>query len=269
MFFGVLAEPGESGAVVNCEGGNRAQSETAIRGKIDEITKYLIGRASRCNPAASLTARHVAENASYARKVHTDLPYLGGRIDDELWREWVLPYRVLDEDVSLWRKDFHERMQPVIAGTTTVAEAAEAIHDWLLAPGADGARVRFSLRGPNEARRRTPFQVLKAGVGGCGEICMVYVYLLRAVGIPARHCCVGHHTSIDDGHFYVAVGITRPRGRGRSRRPSTNTGRAATRASPETFSSAGIPGRSAVSHARDQTGRPDAAQALLRTGDVG
>jgi len=34
----------------------------------------------------------------------------------------VLPHRVLDEDLDLWRKDLHERMQPVVAGKKSARE---------------------------------------------------------------------------------------------------------------------------------------------------
>jgi hypothetical protein len=217
LFLGILtfsmlltpvlpAATGPSGdlrAALERAGGNRAELEAALLEMKGTDTKYLILHASQYD-LVNLTARQIVENVTYARKVHDEaLPYLGEKLDDNLWRDWVLPHRVMDEDLCLWRKEFYERMQPVIAGKATTAEVAEAIHDWLLVPGETEPQLEFDARPlESEPRLKTPVQMLRAGKGRCGELCMVYVYLLRSVGIPARHCSVGFYTSRDDGHLY-------------------------------------------------------------------
>lgn len=118
-----------------------------------------------------------------------------------MWNEWVLPHRVLEEDLCLWRKDFYERMQPVIAGKTTTAEVAEAIRYWLWGNGGVGQkRVKF---GPAENRQRTPVQALNGGTAACGELAALHVSFLRSVGIPARHCSSGFEQGKDNWHFYT------------------------------------------------------------------
>jgi transglutaminase-like putative cysteine protease len=112
----------------------------------------------------------------------------------------VLPHRVLEEDLSLWRKDIYERMQPVIAGKTSVWEAVMAIHAWLML-GEDG-KVPRTVLGPSEDRCKTPLQVMRIGSGGCGDLNMMMVYLLRAVGIPARHCLMCWRYAADQLHYY-------------------------------------------------------------------
>jgi hypothetical protein len=109
----------------------------------------------------NLTTEQIIENVTYARKVHEALPYLGEKLDEELWRDWVLPHRVLEEDLSLWRKDLYERMQPVIAGKKSTWEAMAAIHAWWMI-GQDGKPPRAVL-GPSEDRCKTPLQVMRIG----------------------------------------------------------------------------------------------------------
>lgn len=181
-------------------GGNRNELKTALREVNGKDAEYLIAHASQYD-LVNLTSQQIIENVTYARKVHAALPYLGGKLEYELWRDWVLPHRVLEEDVSLWRKDFYERMQPVIAGKTTTAEAAEAIRYWLWGSGGKGQkRVSF---GPAENRQRTPSQSLNGGTAACGELAALHVSFLRAVGIPARHCCGGWEQGKEVWHFYA------------------------------------------------------------------
>ena len=183
-------------------GENRGELETALRKVPSLDTNYLLTHTSQYD-LVNLTAEQIVENVTYARKVRVSLPYPGNKLDDAMWRDWVLPHRVLDEDLSLCRKDFHERMQPIIAGKTKCADVAEAIHDWLLVPREQEPQLRFVYgAGDGEVRQMTPAQLLKNRKGACDELCMIYVYLLRAVGIPARHCSLGYYTSRDDGHLY-------------------------------------------------------------------
>ncbi|TAG10285.1 MAG: hypothetical protein EAZ42_04315 [Verrucomicrobia bacterium] len=108
-------------------GENRSELENALTKFRSEDTNDLIAHASQYD-LVNLTAEQIVENVMYARKVHTALPYLGEKKDDELWREWVLPHRVLDEDLELCRGEFYDQMQPVVHGKKTTKEVATAIH---------------------------------------------------------------------------------------------------------------------------------------------
>ena len=96
-------------AALKHAGANRSELETAMSKVKGKDTEYLLTHASQYD-LVNLTSQQIIENITYARKVHVALPYLGKKIDDELWREWVLPQRVLDEDLDLWRKDFYEQI---------------------------------------------------------------------------------------------------------------------------------------------------------------
>lgn len=181
-------------------GGNRSELETALRKVKGKDTEYLISHASQYD-LVNLTAEMIIENITYARKVHAALPYLGEKLDDEMWREWVLPQRVLEEDMCLWRKEFYEMMQPVVAGKNTTAEVAEAIRFWLWGTGGElEKKVTFQEA---ENRLRSPVEIFKGGVAACGELSVLYVSFLRAVGIPARHCCTGWYQGMGEWHFYT------------------------------------------------------------------
>ena len=181
-------------------GGNRAELEVALRKIPGRDIEYLLAHASQYD-LVNLTSQQIIENITYARKVHVALPYLGKKIDDEMWREWVLPQRVLDEDLDLWRKDFYEQMQPLLQGKRTVREVVDAAHAWLMegttATGA--AQIAF---GNSEDRCKSPQQMRRIGKGSCGELSMMFVYVLRAVGIPARHGQMSWRYYGDSLHYY-------------------------------------------------------------------
>ncbi|MFD0894017.1 transglutaminase domain-containing protein [Luteolibacter ambystomatis] len=178
-------------------GDNRPVLEASIKAGPEDDVVYLIRRASQYD-LVNLTREQLMENVTYARKVHVELPYLQGRLDDAMWREWVLPYRVLDEDLDLWRKRFHDTLMPLAAGKHTTAEVADALFDWMWGPD-DNRRVKF---GVSEFRTKSAAQTLEVGEGACREMNLLFVAMLRSVGIPARHCTVGWWYQIDERHFY-------------------------------------------------------------------
>ena len=181
-------------------GGNRGEMETVLRELKGKHTEHLIAHASQYD-LVNLTADQIAENVTYARKVHVALPYLGEKLDEELWREWVLPHRVLDEDLSLWRKSLYEQLQSVVAGKKTVLEVVEAVRVWLFVGGeGEPAKITF---GNSENRGKTPLQMLRMGSGACGEMNMMFVACLRAVGIPARHCRMNWRYGGQELHYYT------------------------------------------------------------------
>lgn len=199
MSSAAAQSPSKVRAALKAAGGNRSELETALLAVKGKDSDYVIANASQFD-LVNLTSLQIIENVTYARKVHEALPYLGGKLDEKLWREWVLPYRVLDEDLSFWRKDFHERMQPVISGKKATKEVADAIVEWLC--GADAHGKRRVLFGTAEDRLKSAQSVVQTGEGACGEMCLVYVCLLRSVGIPARHCVTSWWYHRNDRHFF-------------------------------------------------------------------
>jgi hypothetical protein len=133
-------------------GGNRKELEAALRKVKGKDTEVLIANASQYD-LVNLTAQQIIENVSYARKVHKALPYLGEKLRDDLWREWVLPYRVMDEDLGQWRKDFHEKISPLLVNATTTKEAAETVLMWVGSDHSNDSKIDLKLKSA-ESRKR-------------------------------------------------------------------------------------------------------------------
>lgn len=181
-------------------GDNRSELEDALQRAPGRDMEHLITHARQFD-LATLTADLLEANLLEARKAYTDSRLVYGKVDYEMWRDYVLPYRVLEEDLSNWRPYLREQLLPVIADAKTVQEAASLIHKWIHEPLEDGKpRMRFVA---TETRNQNPFQILHTRNGACKEIHITYVCALRAVGIPARHCTVGWWITTDWYHYFV------------------------------------------------------------------
>jgi len=181
-------------------GENRSELEAALKRVPGRDMEHLI-RHARQFDLVTLTADLLESNLLEARKAYSDSRLVYGKIDYEIWRDHVLPYRVLEEDLSDWRPYLRQQLLPVIKDAKTVQEAATLIFKWMHEPLEDGKpRLRFVA---TETRNQNPFQLLHTRNGGCKEIHITYVCALRSVGIPARHCTVGWWTTSDWYHYFV------------------------------------------------------------------
>lgn len=181
-------------------GTNRNELEEALQRVPGRDMKHLITHA-RQSDLVTLTADRLETNLLEARKAYTESRLVYGKVDYELWRDHVLPYRVLEEDLSDWRPYLRAQLLPIIKDATSVQEAATLIFKWMHEPLEDGKpRLRFVA---TETRNQNPLQLLHTRNGGCKEIHITYVCALRSVGIPARHCTVTWWTTGDWYHYFV------------------------------------------------------------------
>lgn len=177
-------------------GENRRELEKALEAMPGKEVEFLLSRARQYD-LANLTAAHLVHTVEYARRARKEMPW-GKFMPEDVWMEYVLPYRVADEDLDDWRPEFYETLRPVIAGAKSARDAFLAISTWnYTRPGA----VRFKV---SENRDMTPRQLLnQIKVGRCFEMNLLMVALLRSVGIPARIGGVPWWLSMDYYHYHT------------------------------------------------------------------
>lgn len=181
-------------------GENRPELEQALQAMPGRDMEHLITHARQFD-RVNLTADLLISNLTHARLAFTESKLVKGRYDYEMWRDYVLPYRVLEEDLSDWRPFLRKQIEPIIADAGSVREAAERIHKWVHEPLKDGKpRMRFVA---TENRNQNPLQLISTRNGGCKEIHITYVSALRAIGIPARLCTISWWTTGDWYHYFV------------------------------------------------------------------
>lgn len=116
-------------------------------------------------------------------------------IPDEIFANYVLHYRVNNEDIVPCRRFFYDKLKTLIKGKT-MTEAVIAINYWC------AAMVTYQTTDDRTANAMT---VYRSAYGRCGEESTFAVTAYRSVGIPARQIYAPLWSHCDDNHAWVEV----------------------------------------------------------------
>ena len=121
----------------------------------------------------------------------------GKTIPDDIFRHFVLPYRVNNEALDSGRMVFFKEIKNRIINMS-MKDAALEVNHW--------CHEKVIYRG-SDIRTSAPLASVKSGYGRCGEESTFTVTALRSVGIPARQCYTPRWAHSDDNHAWVEVWI--------------------------------------------------------------
>ncbi|MEM9423358.1 MAG: transglutaminase-like domain-containing protein [Spirochaetota bacterium] len=114
-------------------------------------------------------------------------------VPPEIYRHFVLPFRVNNDNIDYERKAFFARLWPRVA-TLNMEEAVLAVNMFCY------EEVRYIA---TDIRTAGPGSLLRRGLGRCGEQSVLLVSLLRAIGIPARQCYISRWSHTESNHAWV------------------------------------------------------------------
>lgn len=139
----------------------------------------------------------VVRQALYVRE-HT--PW-GRNLPEEIFLNYVLPYRINNEHIVFYQKIFWDELQKELfegkdKENLTLYRAAVEVNYWCL--------KKATYQSTNE-RTGSPLTVVNNAFGRCGEESTLAVAALRSVGIPARQCYAPRWSHCDDNHAWVEV----------------------------------------------------------------
>lgn len=117
----------------------------------------------------------------------------GKSIGGEIFLNYVLQYRINNENIEYYRKQFFEEIFKKIKNLT-MNEAAIEVNYWCF----EKATYQST-----DIRTASPLTVLKNTYGRCGEESTLTVAALRSVGIPARQVYTPRWAHCDDNHAWV------------------------------------------------------------------
>ena len=121
----------------------------------------------------------------------------GKTIPEDIFRHFVVVYRVNNEDLDTARAYiFHQLKNRIM--NMSMYEAALEVNHWC------HEHVDYQ---PADVRTSAPLATLKTSHGRCGEESTLTVTALRAVGIPARQCYTPRWAHCDDNHAWVEVWV--------------------------------------------------------------
>ncbi|MFA8450132.1 MAG: transglutaminase domain-containing protein [Bacteroidales bacterium] len=119
----------------------------------------------------------------------------GKTVPDELFRHFVLPYRINNENMDSARMVFLEELKPRLQGMS-MKDAALEVNHWC------HEKVNYT---PSDMRTSGPLSTLRTSWGRCGEESTFTVTAMRSVGIPARQVYTPRWAHCDDNHAWVEV----------------------------------------------------------------
>lgn len=121
----------------------------------------------------------------------------GKNVPDELFRHFVLPYRVNNENLDNAREVFFEELKDRVEGLSMEKAVLEVNH-W--------CHEKITYRG-TDGRTSAPLALMKTSWGRCGEQSTFTTMALRAIGIPARQCYTPRWVHSDSNHAWVEAWV--------------------------------------------------------------
>lgn len=121
----------------------------------------------------------------------------GKNIPDLLFRHFVLPVRVNNENMDNSREVFQKELWPRVKDLSMYDAVIEVNH-WC------HEKVIYT---PSDSRTSSPLATVKTAYGRCGEESTFLVAALRAVGIPARQVYTPRWAHTDDNHAWVEAWV--------------------------------------------------------------
>ncbi len=119
----------------------------------------------------------------------------GAAIPEDVFRHFVLPYRINNEDSDSSRSVFFKEIYPRVKDLS-IEEAALEVNHW--------CHEKVNYKG-TDGRTISPLGAIKTAYGRCGEESTFTVTALRSVGIPARQVYTPRWAHTDDNHAWVEV----------------------------------------------------------------
>ncbi|MCL2097812.1 MAG: transglutaminase-like domain-containing protein [Bacteroidales bacterium] len=126
-----------------------------------------------------------------------DYFHWGKSVPCDIFRHFVLVYRVNNEYLDTARIVFFEELKDRVKGLS-MAEAALEVNHW--------CHEKVTYRA-TDGRTSAPLALMRTSWGRCGEESTFTVAALRAVGIPARQCYTPRWVHTDDNHAWVEVWV--------------------------------------------------------------
>lgn len=125
-----------------------------------------------------------------------EMPW-GDSIPEMIFRHFVLPIRVNNENLDESRMVFFDELKDRVKGLS-LHDAILEVNHWC------HEKVIYT---PSDARTSSPLASVKTAYGRCGEESTFTVAALRSVGIPARQVYTPRWAHTDDNHAWVEAWV--------------------------------------------------------------
>lgn len=131
-------------------------------------------------------------NVRASQRAAAEMPW-GDQIPEELFRHFVLPERVNNEQLDSARVVFYEELRDRVK-SLSLYDAILEVNHWC---------HEKAVYMPSDSRTSSPMATVRTAYGRCGEESTLLVAALRSVGIPARQVYTPRWAHTDDNHAWV------------------------------------------------------------------
>lgn len=138
------------------------------------------------------SGEYFLQNVRLSEHARETMPW-GREVPEILYRHFVVPVRVNNEDLDGSRAVFFKELAPRVKDLT-MEDAVLEVNHWC------HEKVIYT---PTDSRTRGPLSLVSSGAGRCGEESTFLVSALRSVGIPARQVYTPRWAHTDDNHAWV------------------------------------------------------------------
>ena len=138
------------------------------------------------------SGEYYLENVRLSEQARKEMSW-GKNVPDDLFRHFVLPVRVNNENLDEARKVFFNELKDRVNGMSMYDAILEVNH-W--------CHEKVVYR-PSDPRTSSPLASVRTGYGRCGEESTFLVTALRSVGIPARQVYTPRWAHTDNNHAWV------------------------------------------------------------------
>lgn len=138
------------------------------------------------------TVQFHLENIRATFEAREQMPW-GKKVPELLFNHFVLPLRVNNEALDMFRPVFFKELKERVAGMS-MEEAILEVNHWC------HEHVTYQ---PSDARTLSPLACMNTAIGRCGEESTFTVAALRSIGIPARQVYTPRWAHTDDNHAWV------------------------------------------------------------------
>lgn len=132
------------------------------------------------------------DNIRASQRAAQEMPW-GKAIPEDVFRHYVLPVRINNEQLDGARMVFYEELKDRVKNLP-MADAILEVNHWC---------HEKAVYQPSDARTSSPLATVRTAFGRCGEESTLLVAALRSVGIPARQVYTPRWAHTDDNHAWV------------------------------------------------------------------
>ena len=155
----------------------RAETQKCESAPMDDYTflvKYMPEK-----DRGSVGEEYLRANVALAREALRVAPWRE-TITEGIFREYVLPYSSIDEEVDDWRPLFRKMFWPLVKDCKTTGEAVQKINAEI------GRTLGVYYNTKRDKPDQSPFHSMRIHMASCTGLTILQVDVYRACGIPAR-----------------------------------------------------------------------------------